>query len=98
MHSIHDGGRHQFGRVVAGVSEHQPLITSADHAVVTVYALIYIGRLAVEPDLDFAALRVDTGRTVSIAGVAQHVGHDRHGPRARRSERVRTACLNATAG
>jgi hypothetical protein len=78
--------RHQFGRVVAGVSEHQPLITGADHAVLTIHALVDVGRLTVEPDLDLAALRVYARHAVSIAGVAQDVGHDRHCPLAYGSE------------
>ena len=54
-----DGQRHQFGRVIAGVAEHQSLIAGAD-----IFAL---GRIFVHALGDVGALAVDASSTAQVS-------------------------------
>ena len=71
-----DRKRHQLGRLVAGIAEHQPLIARTDLTVITINAARNLTRLVIEGNLDLAALRINACRRVRVANLAQRPAHD----------------------
>ena len=78
---IHDRGRHHFGRLVAGVAEHQPLVAGALLGRLLalrrprVHALGNVGRLAGEVVVDEHPVGVEHVVVVHVADVANGRAH-----------------------
>ena len=71
-----DRQRHQFGRVVAGVAEHQPLVAGADLLPlggVFVHAHGDVGALPVDREHHGAGVGADAHLVVGVADVADHL-------------------------
>ena len=60
---------HQLWRLVAGIAKHQPLIAGTDYAIGTADALGNIGGLVIESNLDFTAVRIDSGISIAVANI-----------------------------
>jgi len=70
---------HQVRGFVAGEAEHQALVAGAERAVGVHHALVDLDRLMVEAHLHFAAIGIDAGRGILVAGIAQHLARDLRG-------------------
>jgi len=86
-----DRRRHGLRRLVAGVTEHEALVAGAERAVGAIDAARDLCRLMAEAHLHVAEIRVDAGRTVAVAGIAQHVGDEADDARAHVAEDLHVA-------
>ncbi len=68
-----DGQGHEFRRLVAGVAEHQALITGAEYAAFALDPLGDLHRLSVDPGHHLAGLGIDAGKSGVIARLAQQL-------------------------
>ncbi len=64
----HDGQRHQFGRFVASITEHQTLVARA----AGVHAHGDIGRLRLDHIHDGAGLRIEAHGGIGVANLRDH--------------------------